>query len=102
MEAGLAYLEPVLSQRHDKEFKFSQDNYREGEQGIGNADLRSLSGPWEGNVIKGRKKKVWEDLQNTKEKNLLSDFPFLHPKAFSQKCEIGTGSKVKPNRLKIT
>lgn len=57
MEARLAYLERVLSQGHDKEFKFSQDNYSEGEQGIAKEGaLRSLSGPWEENVIKNKKK----------------------------------------------
>lgn len=57
MEVRLAYLERVLSQDHDKEFKFSQDNYSEGEQGMAKEGaLRSLSGPWKGNVIKKEKK----------------------------------------------
>lgn len=50
---------------------------------------------------KKKKKKVWKDLQSTKEEILLSDFPFPHSEASSHKCEIGTGSKVKPNRIKI-
>ena len=58
MEARLTYLELLLSQGHDKEFKFSPDNYSEGEQRIVNAGaLKSLSGPREGNVIKKKKKK---------------------------------------------
>lgn len=58
MEAGQAYLEQVLSQGHDKEFKFSQDNCSDGEQGIAKEGaLRSLSGPWKGNVIKKERKK---------------------------------------------
>lgn len=46
MEARLSVLKPVLSQTHDKEFKFSQDNHSRGEEEIGEAgDFRSLSGP---------------------------------------------------------
>lgn len=57
MEAWLTYLELVLSQGHDKEFKFPQDNYSEGEQGIENAgDLRNLSGALERKCDEEKKK----------------------------------------------
>lgn len=46
MEARLSVLKPALSQTHDKEFKFSQDNHSRGEEEIGKAgDFKSLSGP---------------------------------------------------------
>lgn len=87
-----------MSQGHDKEFKFSPDNYSEGEQRIVNAGaLKSLSGPREGNVIKKKKKKKSGKVDRVrKEKNLLPDFPFPHPRAFSHNCEMGTRSKRKP------
>lgn len=66
MEAGLAYLELVLSQVHDKEFKFSQDNDR----GLKMQPLfEKLVRVLERKHYEG-KKEVWKVLQNTKEKNL--------------------------------
>jgi hypothetical protein len=53
MEARPTVLKPQPSQTHDKEFKFSQDNYSQGEEEIGKAGILEAfgGGAWEGNVI---------------------------------------------------